>query len=195
MKQNEIEILLPSVFQRTVHTGSPLDALLSVMEALHAHPEIVLENLDAYFDPYRCPDAFVPYLASWVDLERYLPNLLQNKATLNDVIFPSGLGRLRELILSAVFLSKWRGTTRGLKAFLEIATGVQGFAIDEQVFDANGTPLPFQVRVRAPAAAQLYDALIQRIIELEKPAYVTCKVQYEPGQETRDQPVHEEEEA
>jgi phage tail-like protein len=186
MKQNEIETLLPSVFQRTALQGGPLYALLGVMETLHAQPEAILENLEAYFDPYRCPDAFVPYLANWVDLERFLPYLPQTRSELSTFAFPPGLGRLRELILAAVFLSKWRGTALGLRVFLETATGITGFEIDEQVYDENGEAVPFRVRVRAPAAARKYEALVRRIIALEKPAYVTCIIAFMESADRED---------
>ena len=45
MKQREIEQLLPGVFQRTAVPGSPLDALLGVMEGMHAPSEAVLAQL------------------------------------------------------------------------------------------------------------------------------------------------------
>jgi len=51
MKPSEIARLLPGVFQRTIHPGSPLLALLEVMELLQAPAEEILENLDGFFDP------------------------------------------------------------------------------------------------------------------------------------------------
>jgi phage tail-like protein len=176
MKRNEIESLLPEVFRRTIRPGDPLFALLEVMEVLHAPSEEVLTALDAYFDPYRTPDTFVPYLARWVDLERFLMGELEGGALPAVHSFPPGLGRLRELIAAAAFLSKWRGTARGLLRFLETATGVQGFEIDEQVPGPDGRPRPFHIRVKVPGAARRYRELIERIVEMEKPAYVTFEL-------------------
>ncbi|MBW7885116.1 MAG: hypothetical protein H3C34_21275 [Caldilineaceae bacterium] len=177
MKQSEIEQLLPEIFRRAVVEGSPLSALLDVMEALHAPSEAILSEIDRYFDPYRTPDAFVPYLASWLDLERLLARA---PATMNaqtaQTLFPGGLGRLRDLTAMAVYLSKWRGTTVGLTRFLETATGVRGFVIEEQVMDESGSPKPFHIRVNAPKEAASYASLIARIVEQEKPAYVTHEV-------------------
>ncbi len=51
MKRTEIEQMLPGIFQRTVQEGTPLFALLEVMEALPAPDEAVLDQLDAFFDP------------------------------------------------------------------------------------------------------------------------------------------------
>jgi phage tail-like protein len=181
MKWNEIKGLLPEVFQRTVQPASPLLALLQVMETLHAPPEDVLEHLDAYFDPYRTPDRFVPFLARWVDLERLLVDAPDAYTPNSLPAFPSGLGRLRLLVASAAELSKWRGTARGLIQFLETATGTLGFKIDEHVPGPDGRPLPFHMRVAAPAAALPHQVLIQRIIEMEKPAYVTYELIFQPG--------------
>ena len=83
MRSLEIQRLLPGVFQRTLEPGRPLSALLDVMEALHAPSEAVLANLEALFNPYRTPDAFVPFLAQWVDV---------------DLPVTTGLGCLRELV-------------------------------------------------------------------------------------------------
>ena len=177
MKRSEIERLLPEVFQRTVYPRSPIVAILEVMEALHTPAEEVLDNLDAFFDPYRAPDHFVFFLARWVGLERFVGGDTR-EFTSNSRTFPGGVGRLRELIMAAAYLSKWRGTTRGLLHFLETATGVQGFEVDEVVPDENGQPRPFHILVRAPVESRPYEMLVLQIIELEKPAYVTYDLEF-----------------
>ena len=181
MKRAEIELLLPEIFRRTlppVRTeANPLASFLDAMETLHAPDESILEALDSYFDPYHAPDQFVAYLAGWVDLDDlWIENPLEFTAkTLPR--FPSGVGHLRELVAAAVFLSRWRGTRKALLTFLETATGVSGFTIDEQVLDDNGLPIPFHIRVNAPKAAAPYHILIENIIRKEKPAYVTYELQ------------------
>lgn len=177
MKQSEIERLLPVVFQRTAAPGSPLRGLLAVMEALHAQPEEVLAQIDIYFDPYRTPDSFVPYLARWVDLEwLVLGTSMGAEAVVSPPPFPSGLARLRELIAAAAYHSSWRGTAYGLLSFLQMATGIAGFAIDEELAGPDGRPRPFHIRVRAPKESARYRDLIDRIIRSEKPAYVTYEL-------------------
>jgi phage tail-like protein len=177
MKRNEIEQMLPGIFQRTVQEGTPLFALLEVMEALPAPDEAALDQLDAFFDPYRTPDAFVPFLASWVDLERLLIEVPEEFKESAPPPLPSGIGRLRELVAAATFLAQWRGTAKGLLRFLETATGVQGFSIEEQVLSPDGQLKPFHLRVRAPQETAPYRVMIERIIESEKPAYVTYELQ------------------
>jgi phage tail-like protein len=188
MKRAEIERLLPGIYQRTPRVGGPLAALLDAMELMHAPAEAALEELDKIFDPRRTREPFVWYLARWVGLNR----LYEQGA---DDVLPSRpaarieSNRLRELIAIAASLSKWRGTGAGLIRFLEAATGIRGYGVDERVPGPNGRPRPFHLRVLAPAAAAPQRALIERIIELEKPAYVTVELEFrlEPvrgGEET-----------
>ncbi len=182
MKQREIEQLLPEVYRRTLDAGNPLGLFLAIMADLHEPSEAVIEGIDGYFDSYRTPDEFVPFLAKWVDLDRLLaPNGAgrgDGDDGVNTLPFPTGLGRLRELIRAAAHLSKWRGTRKGLLLFLETATGVSGFAIDEQVSDAEQKIRSFHLRISAPSSTEPVRPLIERIIEMEKPAYVTYELQF-----------------
>ncbi len=163
MKRLEIERLLPGVFQRAAGDGTPIAALLDAMEALHAPSQTALERLDENLDPRRASESFLPLLASWVNLN-----------------FPvsSGPGRLRELIAAAAELSRWRGTRKGLLRFLELATGVTGFKLDEHVMDEQGKVRAFHVRVQAPAAIRAHRPMLERIIEREKPAHVTYELAF-----------------
>jgi phage tail-like protein len=196
MKQSEIEELLPEVFRRTLprerpvvpgaaaaKDSNPLEGLLEVMEKLQAPSEDVLQRIDTFFDPRRTTDEFVPYLAYWADLTRLFDetlNLKEDQFAFARSSIASGVGRLRELIASAAYLSQWRGTKKGLLAFLQIATGFVDFDIQENV-DLNGQPRPFHVSIHAPKESAQYSNLIERIVELEKPAYVTFELSFEPA--------------
>jgi phage tail-like protein len=190
MKQDEILKLLPAIFQRTAHPGNLLSGLLAVMEDLHEPDERILEDLDIYFNPYLAPDNFVPYLAGWLDLDRVLTDMPGELAHKAPPPFPSGLGCLRELIASVPVLTKWRGTSYGLQLFLEIATGMRGFEINETVRGTNGLPRPFHIRVLALPESEVYRVLIERIVQLEKPAHVTYELVFEsPNERTKPTPV------
>jgi phage tail-like protein len=180
VKRQEIEQLLPGIFQRTLHAGNPLGALLQVMEALHAPSEAALERLDAVFDPRRTREDFVPFLARWVDLARLFEFDSGRRVSMNQKRDPisSGLGSLRELIANASSLSQWRGTRKGLLLFLQIATANSDFDIEEQLTGADAELRSFHIRVCAPNETERHRALIERIIELEKPAYVTYELQF-----------------
>ncbi len=185
MKRNEIEQLLPSILRHTAYPGSPLAALLDAMESLHAPSEEILDNLATFLDPYQSPDHFVPYLAHWVDLGRFLTEApafgRSDSVSLPEVStpFPPGLGRLRDLISAAAQLWQWRGTRRGLLGLLETATGIKGFEIDETAVSPTGSARPFHLLVCAPAPAKSYQRLIEQILEMEKPAYVTYELRFD----------------
>lgn len=181
MKRAEIELLLPEVLRKTVIKGSPIFALLEAMETLHAPAEYLLDQIDGIFNPHRTPDAFVTFLAKWVDMERLFdrPKIKTRAAALPEIPINSGMGCLRELIANAAYFSQWRGTTKGLLLFLETATGLKGFVINEKVLDDEGQPRPFHIHIKAPGAGRPYRSLIERIIEMEKPAYVTFGLDFE----------------
>jgi phage tail-like protein len=170
------------VFQAAVQPGNPLFAILDVMETMYTPAESVLDRLDVNFDPHRAPDAFVPYLASWVDLEVLL-DVPRTQSPTSTPSLSTGLGRLRELTGAAVTLSQWRGTRKGLCLFLETATGAKGFDVDEQVVGADGRVRPFHLRITAPKELLRHRILIERIVELEKPAYVTYELGFGTQQE------------
>jgi phage tail-like protein len=183
MLRNAIERLLPDILQRTIRPSTPISAILDAMEELHHPSEDILRNISMIFNPRTTPARFVPYLARWVDLgwlfdpledERQAPLRLRSP-------FPLGLGRLRELIAAAIYLAHWRGTSKGLKLFLQTATGEAGFTIDEQTTDVGGKARPYHFRVDAPASTEPHRAILERIIEFEKPAYVTYELVFRPS--------------
>jgi phage tail-like protein len=177
MKRSDIERLLPEVFQRTVQPRTPILAILETMEALHAPAEEVLDDLDSFFDPYCTTDSFVFYLAQWVDLGHFIGGIPGDYRS-NTLNFRGGIGRLRELIVAAAYLAKWRGTIKGLIHFLEAATGIPGYEVNELPLDSAGQVRPFHIVVRAPSEAEPFDALIHDIVRVEKPAYVTYNLEY-----------------
>jgi phage tail-like protein len=189
MKRDEIERLLPSVFHRTAAPGTPLAALLEVMERMHAPAEAALDSLHVTLDPRTAPDRFLPYLARWVDMDPIYTEggRRGDVVTLARVAAVIDPGRLRELLAMAAYLAQRRGTREGLLRFLETATGLAGFRIDERVVDEDGRVRPFHFRVHAPSAAASRLALVKRIIELEKPAYVTYDLQVGENDSAREE--------
>ena len=85
-------LLLPEVIRRGAQPGSPLGALLDVMEAMHAPAETALRGLPSILDPQTTPDDFVPFLATWVGLDDVVPD---------GVEFEAGVGRLRQLVATS----------------------------------------------------------------------------------------------
>ncbi|MFH8251397.1 phage tail protein [Microbacterium sp. B2969] len=173
MRAERIARLLPEVYQRTIVPGTPIATLLDVMDQLHGPVEAVLADLPDYFDPQLTPDRFVPFLARWVDLARWLDDTSGE--------FDSGVGRLRQVVAASAQLSRLRGTAEGLREALEWATGVAGVRIDEEVRDAAGRRRPFHVVVTLPKDAVAHRPLVERIVAQEKPAHVTAEVVFEDG--------------
>lgn len=187
MNQASIERLLPEVFRRTLTPDSPLEAVVVAMASLLTPAEQALETLPDNLSTYLAREDFVILLAHFVDLDRFLPEEVYFDRSGKNVGPPiaSGVGRLRELIRAAPHLAKWRGTARGLRLFLETATGIVGFAIEETPRDSSGVARPFHIRIAAPASAVAYRDLVKRIVEQEKPAYVTYEIEYLSARSSR----------
>lgn len=177
MKHREMIQLLPEVFKRTDITGSPLYGLLEVIETFTEPIEKKLKDLPQYFNPYTTPEIFLTFLAGWVDLDRFFIPYYYQSVAKPEYLQMINSAQLRELIVAATYLSKIRGTAHGLQSFLEIATGIKGFEIGGEN-SVKGEPLPFHIKVTAPGVAKIYHPLIGRIIEQEKPAYVTYTLIY-----------------
>jgi phage tail-like protein len=167
MRRQSIERLLPAAYQRAAATpGTVLGALLEVMEELHEPDEVLLENVDDLFAPYRTPDRLAAFLAGWVGLEHLVPG----RGPDGTQRLPMPVGRLRNLVAEGAALAQWRGTPYGLRRFLEIACGSTGFEIEEPPAHS------FHFVVHVPAeAADLLD-LVRRIVEREKPAATTYEL-------------------
>jgi phage tail-like protein len=184
MRRADIERLLPGVFQAALHPtsglGQPdvlLGACLEVMEALQEPSEEVLRELPRFFDPRRAPSRFIPYLAAWVDLD-WLITPRNEEPPAGQFLLTDGIGQLRELVAEATTLARWRGTHRGLRHFLQAATGSADFTIEENPADPDGEPTSFHLAIRAPAALRGQLPLIERIIAAQKPAHATYELAF-----------------
>jgi phage tail-like protein len=171
--------MLPEVFRDAALAGSePLSVLLDVMVGLTRPSDEVLAAVHTQIDPRRCKPELVPLLARWMAVDHLLEEPHTRPHRPDQDPLRSGLGRLRELIAGAATLSRQRGTARGLKLYLELVTGVVGFEIHERVRDARGPVRPFHVVVLAPGSTRPLADLLRRIIETEKPAFVTCELTF-----------------
>lgn len=179
MRPDEIVGLLPRVVQRSILPGEPLDALLGAMAGLQEPTEVLAREVQHLARPWQAPEAMLPYLARWLDVDGVLALGGDGTYTLT-----SGSGQLRELLEAAAEIAQWRGTARGLALFLRRATGIDGFAIDETVLDDAGRIRPFVIRVLVPPGAQDQLGVIERVVQLGKPAYVQCLIATAPPSAT-----------
>jgi len=146
-----------------------------------------LDNLWAYLDPLTAPTGMLPFLAHWVAWNQ-TPQI--------------SLDRQRYLIKSAIEIYRWRGTRRGLRFYLHLATGLpldedilnegdkhiaiyesfsQGFVLGETRLREDsilggGRTYHFTVHLRPDHNHQIDQfivMLVRQVIEQEKPAFCT----------------------
>ena len=177
MRADRIARFLPETYRAAMTPTSVLTALVGAMEALQQPSEDILADVDRYLDPVRAPDVFVPMLASWLDLTPYL-DWSGGQAGAGTPRFAPGVERLRLLATRAADLNARRGTRGALQDFLADATGVDGFTVEENPPGDDGAPRPFHIRVHAPQDATRYAGLVARIVEGERPVYVTYEIVY-----------------
>lgn len=125
--------MLPPIYEARDADGV-LNGLLQICEhLLDPLDRLVIGQLHAYVSPDTAPEAMLPWLAAWVEL-------------VLDENWP--LERRRELVGRAAELYRWRGTRRGLAAYLRIFTG-SAPAIEEP--GGEPAPLPDDVQRAQPA--------------------------------------------
>ena len=143
-----------------VYSGNRfLARFLLIFEALLAPIDRTVENIAYNFDPDVAPADLLPWLGSWLGLAF-------------DEGWPEE--RRRELIRSAAMLYHWRGTRRGMSEFVRIYTGVAPEIVEptlSQLASSRDLAFRFTVRLTVPRGTPIDRALLQRIIDVEKPAF------------------------
>ena len=142
---------LPAIYAENEFLGR----FLGVFEDPLVPVDDILEHIAFYFDPRLAPSSFLPWLASWFDLAL-------------DENWPEE--RRRELIHRGTELYRWRGTRRGLLAYLRIYAGVEP-KIVEHLKKRGGGPFRFTVVLEVEDPSTVDEARIRAIIEAEKPAH------------------------
>jgi hypothetical protein len=153
-----------------------LGGILAAMSDLHKQTEEQLDGLDILVDPLRTPPEFLPMLAAWLDLDRYL-RWPSGREDLGRAYLPTSTERLRQLCLHAPSLRQRRGLAPALAEFIEIATGVMGVSVLE-----NAGGQRFHVAVQVPAAAEVHADLVAQIVAEERPAHLTWSVEFVAGE-------------
>lgn len=166
--------------------------------------ELLLDQMELFFDPFRTPPEFLTWLASWVavDLEPAIDwygstdyNALQRERPVQLQPLPADREtRNRKLIQRALQLYKLRGTRAGLEEYLKVYAGDTNVVIREftDEFIVGETtvvggnvmiyerPYYFQVEIIAIAEARedldRYIASVRKIIDREKPAHTTYDI-------------------
>ena len=146
---------LPAIYSADDFLGR----FLLIFETILSPIDRTIGNLHYYFDAQMAPPELLPWLASWLGLAL-------------DERWPED--QRRALILAAVELYQWRGTRRGLSEFLKLYTGLTPEITEHGVGRRGVTAadaFKFTVRLRVPDPAQVDRAVVEAIIETEKPAH------------------------
>jgi phage tail-like protein len=137
-----------------------LGRFLLIFETILSPIERTIDNLPFYFDARLTPPEALPWLASWLGL-------------VLDERWPEA--RRRELIRAAVDLYQWRGTRRGLVEFLRLYTGLTPEILETGVGRrtvVEDEAFRMIVRLRVPDPERIDRAMVEAIIDAEKPAHV-----------------------
>jgi len=177
---------LPAFYREIDFVGRFLQIFEATLE-----PDVqILSNLWAYLDPLTSPTGMLEFLAHWVgwQIQPYL-----------------SLEQQRNLIRNAIEIYRWRGTCRGLRLYLHLATDLplddyvmnedekhigiyeffnSGFVLGETRlgYDAilgGVRPFHFTIRLRPEPDHPIQEALVRTIIEQEKPAFCSYELMIE----------------
>jgi phage tail-like protein len=169
--------MLPAIYRRSDPVGRNfVRDLCWILEHLFGRINDQLDNVSQNFDPYECPEEFLPWLASWT-------------AMVLDLDWP--VEKKRALIKRAVDLYGIRGTVKGIKLFLKLFTGheprifenqwpFKGFRIEsEGLIGVDSVILPpvhtarcfiVEMPIKFVDVSPEMVIRIHNIIQLEKPA-------------------------
>jgi len=152
---------LPGIYQE----NSFMARFLLIFEHVLSPVERTVGNISHYFDPHLTPPDMVPWLASWIGvvIDERVPD-----------------ERRRKLIEAAPDLYRWRGTRRGLREYLRLYTGIEPEITQPSLGEiASNRALAFRftVRIRVPQGETVSRALIETIVEAEKPAFAACTLE------------------
>ena len=138
---------LPAIYQDGDFLGRYLLIFQSIWEPLEHRQD----HIAMYVDPRTCPAAFLPWLAGWLDL------------SINEH-WPEA--RLRRLLSEAMDLYRWRGTRYGMIRMIELCTG-----LTPEIREAPSERFVFHVRLRLPAESGVSRELVERLVQVHKPAH------------------------
>ena len=164
---------LPGIYRGNGFLGR----FLLIFESILGPIQNQVDNLDSYLDPLTTSRNLLPWMASWMDL-------------VLDQTWPEK--RRRELVKSAAELYRWRGTKRGLTAYLRIYTDVvpeiteyiPGMRLDPETrlgvntkLGSSGGGYHFTVTLSLDGNSTVDINKVREIIEVQKPAHTVYALQ------------------
>lgn len=164
MQRGEVLRLLPEIMQAADRPASPMAGLLDAMVHLLEPTDRMLEATHELFDPATSADPFPAMLAAWLGLGGVARELV---ATMDDREIVAA--RLGALVFEGPELLRGRGTLQGLERVLTVVGGVPVTIVEPD-------DRPFHIVVEAVAAHPGLEALLRRVLELERPVHVTYEL-------------------
>jgi phage tail-like protein len=138
---------LPVIF----HDSDFLNRFLQMFEAIWEPLEQRQDHFEMYFNPRTCPASFLPWFASWFDLQ-VSPQLPE--------------ARLRSLLAEAIEIYRWRGTKYGLARMIEVCTGLK-----PEITETPSEPFVFRIKIYLSEGNSAGIDEIEKLIHEHKPAH------------------------
>ncbi|MGH2562173.1 MAG: phage tail protein I [Thermomicrobiales bacterium] len=163
---------LPAIFSEEPDVDF-IGRYLMIFETIFDSLDEVVGHLPDYFHPHTAPEAFLPWLASWIDLAL-------------DEGWP--LERRRAVLANAMELHRRRGTIRGLREHIELYSGFEPEVVErgmglklgpksrlghQTVLGRGDRPYHFSVILRVPDPDAVSRTRLRTIIEAQRPAHTT----------------------
>jgi phage tail-like protein len=158
---------LPSLYQEDDFA----QRFLSAFDASLAPIFSTLDNLNAYMDPWLAPEDFLDWLGSWF-------GLVLDEAW--------SVERRRTLVANAFEFYRMRGTSKGLKAHVEVFTGGTVEIVDTGGLVTSttagaafpGSPnFAVLVRVQVDDPSAINMVRLEALVAAAKPAHLTHRIQ------------------
>ena len=154
---------LPGVFHRNEFLGR----FLLIFEEVLGPLDRQIANLPAFFDPDTTTPEVLDWLARWAGI------------VFDDRV---PVAQRRQAVNNAVSIYRRRGTARGLADFIESVTGVRPDIVEPTLAEGSrdaALAFTFTVQLRVPADSPIEEDLVQRVIDIEKPAFAAGTLVFE----------------
>jgi len=164
---------LPAIYSQDEFWGR----FLRIFEDVWSPLEVRIEQMELYLDPKYTPEGFLPWLASWMGIE---------------LIPQRPLREQRKLVKDLIALTSWRGTRKGLREHIKLATGFEaqvaesgtGMVLGEESHLGVNTTLSggsgrnhLLITVFVPDPKSVDRNLMERIINFHCPAQITYSLE------------------
>lgn len=156
---------LPEIYQQEPFIGR----FLRIFEDVLSPIERMLDSMTGYFDPATTPPEVLEWLATWLGVS-------------TDERWP--LPRRRMFVRRASEMFQLRGTKKGLSIAVESLCGNVPQIVQPTVAELSADPtrqFSFHITVQASPGEVIDQQALERLIELEKPAFTAYALEIIPA--------------